>query len=125
MEKITITREELQELIRDAVKQEIETTKTLNNKSSSYIFQGILDDYIKGGGKLSNLVGTRTSWKLWEVGIRKLVVTAMGKSYVRNIEDTERAKKLAEDIIEVLINHYEQMQEEGLINEWWLWNTHL
>ena len=125
MEKITITREELQELIRDAVKQEIETTKTLNNKSSSYIFQGILDDYIKGGGKLSNLVGTRTSWKLWETGIRKLVVAAMGKSYVRNIEDTERAKKLAEDIIEVLINHYEQMQEEGLINEWWLWNTHL
>lgn len=118
MEKITITREELQELIRDAVKQEIETTKTLNNKSSTYIFQGILDDYIKGGGKLSNLVGTRTSWKLWEVGIRKLVVTAMGKSYVRNIEDTERAKKLAEDIIEVLINHYEEIQEEGLINEW-------
>lgn len=118
MEKITISKEELQELIRDAVKQEIETTKTLNNKSSTYIFQGILDDYIKGGGKLSNLVGTRTSWKLWEVGIRKLVVTAMGKSYVRNIEDTERAKKLAKSIIEVLINHYEQMQEEGLINEW-------
>lgn len=125
MEKITITREELQELIRDAVKQEIETTKTLNNKSSTYIFQGILADYIKGGGKLSNLVGTRTSWKLWETGIRKLVVAAMGKSYVRNIEDTERAKKLAKDIIEVLIKHYEQMQKEGLTNEWWLWDIHL
>lgn len=118
MEKITITREELQALIRDAVKQEIETTKTINKKESSpYIFQGILNEYIKNGGKLSDVVGTRVAWKLWETCIRKTVVTAMGKAYVRDIEDTERAKKLAEDIIEVLIKHYEQMQEEGSINE--------
>lgn len=116
MEKITITREELQELIRDAVKQEIETTKTLNNKSSTYIFQGILNEYIKDGGKLSDVVGTRVAWKLWEMCIRKTVVTAMGKAYVRDIEDTERANELAKNLIEVLIDHYKSMKGVG-INE--------
>lgn len=107
MEKITITKEELQTLIRDAVKQEIETTKTINKKESSpYIFQGILDEYIKDGGKLSDVVGTRVAWKLWETCIRKTVVIAMGKAYVRDIEDAERANELAKNLIEVLINYY-------------------
>jgi hypothetical protein len=45
MEKITVTKEELQTLIRDAVKQEIETSKLINKKESSpYIFQGILNE---------------------------------------------------------------------------------
>lgn len=113
MEKITVTKEELQTLIRDAVKQEIETTKTINKKESSpYIFQGILNEYIniKNGGKLSDVVGTRVAWKLWETCIRKTVVTAMGKAYVRDIEDTERANKLAKNLIEVLIDHYKSMK---------------
>ena len=106
MEKITITKEELQTLIRDAVKQEIETTKT--KESSPYIFQGILNEYIKNGGKLSDVVGTRVAWKFWETCIRKTVVTAMGKAYVRDIEDAERANELAKNLIEVLIDHYKR-----------------
>lgn len=110
MEKITITREELQELIRDAVKQEIETTKAINRKESSpYIFQDILNKYIKDGGKLSDVVGTRIAWKFWETCIRKTVVTAMGKAYVRDIEDTDRANELAKNLIEFLIEHYKSV----------------
>lgn len=111
MEKITVTKEELQTLIRDAVKQEIETSKLINKKESSpYIFQGILNKYIKNGGKLSDVVGTRVAWKFWETCIRKTVVTAMGKAYVRDIEDTEKANELAKNLIEVLIDHYKSIK---------------
>lgn len=125
MEKITVTKEELQTLIRDAVKQEIETSKLINKKESSpYIFQGILNEYIKDGGKLSDVVGTRVAWKFWETCIRKTVVTAMGKAYVRDIEDTEKANELARNLIEVLIDHYKSIKGAGN-DEWCIWNTNL
>lgn len=111
MTQITLSEEQLQALIRDAVKQEIEATNKLNRKKSSpYIFQEVLDEYIKNGGQLSDVAGTGISWKLWDMGIRRLVVIAMGKAYVRDIDDKESAKKLAKNLCEVLVEHYKELR---------------
>lgn len=111
MTQITLSKEELQALVRDAVKEEIETTNNLNRKQSfPYVFQEVLDEYVKNGGQLSDVAGSGISWKLWDTGIRRLVVIAMGKAYVRDIEDTESAKKLAKNLCEVLVEHYKELR---------------
>lgn len=106
---ITISKEELQAMIKDAVKEEIETKNTLNKKSSSpYLFQGVIDSYIKREGKLAKVTPDVIAWKIWDMYVRKLVTCCMGKAYVKDIkdEDRERAIKLAENILDCIIESY-------------------
>lgn len=113
---ITISKEELQAMIQDAVKEEIETKNTLNKKESSpYLFQSVIDSYIKRDGKLAKVTPDVIAWKIWDMYVRKLVTCCMGKAYVKDIEDEdrERAIKLAENILDCIVKSYESEKVES------------
>lgn len=107
---ITISKDDLQVLIQDAVKSEIEIKNRLNRRSNDpYLFKGVIDSYIKKDGKLERVTPRTISWKIWDNFVRKLVTCCMGVTYVRDIkaEDRERAVKLAEDILDCIVKSYE------------------
>ena len=112
---ITISKEDLQALIQDAVKSEIEIKNRLNRRSNDpYLFKGVIDSYINKGGKLEKVTPRTISWKIWDKFVRKLVTCCMGVTYVRDIknEDKERAIKLAEDILDCIVRSYESEKVE-------------
>lgn len=107
---ITISKKDLQAMIQDVVKEEIETKNILNKKASDpYVFQGVINSYIKRDGKLAKFTPGGVAWKIWDQYVRKLVTCCMGVTYVKDIkvEDRERAIKLAEDILDCIIKSYE------------------
>ena len=108
---ITISKDDLQVLIQDAVKSEIEIKNRLNRRSNDpYLFKGVIDSYIKKDGKLERVTPRTISWKIWDNFVRKLVTCCMGVTYVRDIkdEDRQRAIKLAEDILDCIVKSYEE-----------------
>ena len=112
---ITISKKDLEAIIQDAVKNEIEVKNRLNKKSHDpYLFQGVIDSYIKRDGKLEKVTPRTIAWKIWDSFVRKLVTCCMGVTYVKDIkvEDRERAIKLAEEILDCIVKSYESEKVE-------------
>lgn len=113
MEKqVTLTEDELKDLIHGAVKAELEEKNSLNigvTKGSAYIYKDLLTEYIKYDGKLSESAGVRLAWKEWDI-VRNLVSKAMGVRYIRDIKHPDTAIELARNILDVLVEHHEKMK---------------
>lgn len=113
MEKqITMTEDELKDLIHDAVKAELEENNSLNvrgAKNSAFIYKDLLNEYIKYNGKLSESAGVRLAWYEWDM-VRNLVSKAMGVRYVRDIKNPDVSIELARNILDVLVEHHEKMR---------------
>lgn len=113
MEKqITMTEDELKDLIHDAVKAELEENNSLNvrgAKNSAFIYKDLLNEYIKCNGKLSESAGVRLAWYEWDM-VRVLVSKAMGVRYVRDIKNPDVAIEIARNILDVLVEHHEKMK---------------
>lgn len=110
--QVTITEDELKDLIHDAIKAELEERNSLNTrgtKSSAFIFKDLLNEYIKYDGKLSESAGVRLAWCEWDI-VRNLVSKAMGVRYVRDIKNPDMAIELARNILDVLVEHHEKMK---------------
>ena len=117
-----MTEQERAELKAELI-QEIrgEMNITVINSDSSRCLQPVLDKWCNGEnrhgyhgrhGALIELMPAYRGWSTWE-HIRRLTCNIMNVSYVRGIEDIERARKIADKLCEVVV---ELVKEEQSLN---------